>query len=213
MKERRLPSNLPVSPSKAMLWTELAAEAMLRRKGNNMRSSYKIYNDQCIYFTTSTIIEAVPIFISQTYFDILIDSLNYCAGNKNLNIYAWAIMPSHFHLVCQAPELSKLMQSLKRHTAREIIHQLEADNKRWLLNLLTYYKKQHKTQSYHQVWQEGFHQQQIIDDAMLTQKIDYIHYNSVKAGFVASPEHWQNSSAAFYRDSTESKVRICPLPG
>jgi REP element-mobilizing transposase RayT len=102
------------------------------------------------------------------------------------------------------------MQSLKRHTAREIIHQLETDNRQWLINLLAYYKKRHKTQSYHQVWQEGFHPKQIVDDDILTQKIDYIHLNPVKAGLVEQPDFWQHSSAGYYCDGQESKVRITP---
>jgi hypothetical protein len=33
---------------------------------------------------------------------------------------------------------------------------------------------------------------------MMRQKIDYIHYNPVKRGFVDEPEHWRYSSARNY---------------
>jgi hypothetical protein len=33
---------------------------------------------------------------------------------------------------------------------------------------------------------------------MMCQKIEYIHYNPVKRGFVDSPEHWRYSSARNY---------------
>ena len=35
----------------------------------------------------------------------------------------------------------------------------------------------------------------IIKDEMMLQKLDYLHANPVKRGWVASPEHWKFSSA------------------
>ena len=145
-----------------------------------MRSNYKVNEKEGIYFITSTIIEWIPVFTSKVYFDILVSSLNYCIEYKKLIVFSWVIMDNHFHLVCHAPELSKTLQSMKRHMAKQIIAQLKSDNKKWLLNLFSYYKKRHKKESEHQVWQEGFHPQLIISDNMLTEKIDYIHYNPVK---------------------------------
>ena len=64
------------------------------------------------------------------------------------------------------------------------------------LRLLAGGKAMHKTGSRHQVWQEGFHPQAILhDDAMMIQKLEYIHNNPVRRGWVASPEHWRWSSA------------------
>jgi REP element-mobilizing transposase RayT len=57
------------------------------------------------------------------------------------------------------------------------------------------------TDSDHQVWQEGFHPKQIIGDSMMIQKIEYIHNNPVKRGFVDFPEDWRYSSARNYFDS------------
>jgi len=176
-----------------------------------MRSSYKIYEKEGVYFITSTIIEWIPVFTSKDYFDILVSSLNYCAENKELHIFSWVILDNHFHLVCHAPELGKAVQSLKRHTASQIISQLEQDNKKWLLNLFAYYKKRHKKESEHQVWQEGFHPQLIASDDMLTQKIEYIHYNPVKRDYVANPENWLHSSANFYATREEGLVKMAPL--
>ncbi len=42
---------------------------------------------------------------------------------------------------------------------------------------MQYYKQSIKIRSDYQVWQEGFHPQQIISEEMLQQKIDYLHYN------------------------------------
>ena len=165
-----------------------------------MRSNYKIYHNECIHFITSTIIEWIPVFTSQKYFDILIASMSYCREEKNLSIFAYVILDDHFHAVCQAPELSKTIQSLKRHTAKCILDQLEKDHRKWMLNLFAYYKKMHKTSSEHQVWQDGFHPQEIMNEEMLVNKIEYIHYNPVRRGLVKKPKHWIFSSAADYGD-------------
>jgi len=38
----------------------------------------------------------------------------------------------------------------------------------------------------------------IISEKMLMQKIEYIHFNPVKAGLVREPEDWKYSSASYY---------------
>jgi putative transposase len=48
------------------------------------------------------------------------------------------------------------------------------------------------------VWQEGSHPQEIYDEKMLIQKIEYIHNNPVDRGYVDDPEHWRYSSAINY---------------
>ena len=61
--------------------------------------------------------------------------------------------------------------------------------------LLAKAKAAHKHRSQFQVWQEGFHPQAIYSDSTMIQKIDYVHANPVRRGWVASPEHWRYSSA------------------
>ena len=173
-----------------------------------MRSSYKIYDNQGIYFITSTIIEWIPIFTSKKYFEILTSSMIYCQENKDLEIYAYVILDNHFHMICHGPELSRTIQSLKRHTAKLIVTQLKEDNKIWILNLLSIYKKKHKLDSKHQIWQESMHPQQIISENMFRQKVEYIHYNPVKRGLVIEPENWNFSSARNYNTDQNGLIKV-----
>ena len=177
-----------------------------------MRSKYKIHDKGSPYFITSTIIEWIPVFTSKVYFDIIISSIRYCQENYGLAVYAYVILDNHFHMVCQAIELSKVMQACKRHTARKIIQQLEIDGKIWILNLMSYYKKRHKTGSEHQLWQEGFHPQQILSDKMLNQKVEYLHHNPVRRGIVSEPEHWVYSSASDFILNRKGIIEIQELP-
>ena len=160
-----------------------------------MRSRYKITEEDGLYFISSTIVEWIPVFTSVNYFEILIDSMKHCQKNKNLKIYAFVILENHFHMIVVSERLLRTIQSLKRHTAQEIIMAVENQEKKWLLNQLAFYKKRHKIHSAHQIWQEGFHPELILNDKMLIQKFDYIHQNPVKKGYVDKPEHWRYSSA------------------
>ena len=47
-------------------------------------------------------------------------------------------------------------------------------------------------------WQEGVHPEWIHNEAMMRQKIDYIHYNPLKRGYVDQAKHWRCSSARNY---------------
>ncbi|MCB0535291.1 MAG: hypothetical protein KDD14_23995, partial [Saprospiraceae bacterium] len=40
-------------------------------------------------------------------------------------------------------------------------------------------------------------------EKVLSQKLDYIHLNPVRAGFVDKPEDWKFSSAPFYASTRE----------
>lgn len=50
----------------------------------------------------------------------------------------------------------------------------------------------------YQLWQHDNHPIEIFTRSVLEQKMNYIHYNPVKAGWVLQPEHWRYSSAIDY---------------
>ncbi len=177
-----------------------------------MKTRYKTTDQNGLYFITSTIVEWLPLFTEQKYFNIIIDSLEFCRDSKNLMIYAFVLLDNHFHLIVSSPDLPSIIASIKKYTAKEILSQLKKDNKGWLLNQLSFYKKKHKISSKYQVWQEGYHPELIINTHMMFQKIDYIHYNPVKRGLVDMPEHWRFSSARNYADDDHSVIRMNELP-
>ena len=163
-----------------------------------MRTRYKINDADQIYFITCSIVEWIPVFTRKAYIDILIDSLTFCRVNKELKIFAYVILDNHLHLLISGDNLSNTIKDLKRHTAREIIKLAQKEEKLWLLNQFKYYKLKHKDDSDYQIWQEGFHPQQIISEEMLRQKIEYIHHNPVRIGLVEKAEDWIYSSARNY---------------
>jgi REP element-mobilizing transposase RayT len=107
-------------------------------------------------------------------------------------------MENHFHIIVQSKELSEKIRHFKSYTAREIINIFKQKKRTRLLRQLKNAKLTYKTESTHQIWQEGFHPKQIIGDDMIIQKVEYIHKNPVKRGYVDHPEDWRYSSARNY---------------
>lgn len=160
-----------------------------------MRSRYRILEHEFAHFVTGTVVAWLPIFTTTARCDILVQAFEYCRQEKGLKIHAWVILDTHFHAIVAAPDLARVLAGLKRHTARRIIELLETERCDWLRRQLRHQRAPHKTESQHQVWQEGSHPQAIMTDAMMLQKLEYLHDNPVRRGLVASPEHWRYSSA------------------
>jgi len=160
-----------------------------------MRTTYKIYEKDALYFITSSIIENIPIFLNETMFNILINSFKFCRMEKGLKLYVYVVMDNHFHSIVSSDNLINIIRDIKRHIAKKIIESIKSMSSSWLLNQIEFWKKDFKHDSHYQIWQEGYHPQQIFNDEILFQKIEYIHNNPVKRGFVSKPEDWKYSSA------------------
>ena len=94
--------------------------------------------------------------------------------------------------------MDKDIARFKSFTAIAIIKYLKENNVKQILDQLKFYKKQHKSDRELQFWQEGTHPELIQSNEMLKQKINYIHQNPVKRGYVDLAEHWRYSSARDY---------------
>lgn len=162
------------------------------------RSSYKILDTGFPYFMTSTFVEGFPHFADPTIAQIVLDSLIFLQNRRNVILYAYVLMENHIHLVAQSDDLSERMQQFKLFTARKTVDSFTDRKRIRLLKQFASAKLSHKVESSYQVWQESFHPKQISNNNMMIQKINYIHYNPVKRGYVDRPEDWRYSSARNY---------------
>ena len=154
-------------------------------------------NENEVHFLTITIIEWIDIFTKPEYFQIIINSLKYCRKNKGLFLYEYVIMTNHIHLIAKAKEgykLSQIISDFKKHTTREILKELEKDNRRYILNLVrNSFSKKKDCQN--QIWQRENYPELIMNEKFLNEKINYIYNNPVKKEFVANQKDWKYSSA------------------
>jgi REP element-mobilizing transposase RayT len=104
------------------------------------------------------------------------------------------------HFIAQSTAPDKCVASFKAFTARRIIDHLQAKQAERLLQRLRFAKCARKHDREFQFWQEGVHAELILSEAMMREKLDYIHANPVKRGYVNLPEHWRYSSASNYAE-------------
>jgi REP element-mobilizing transposase RayT len=162
------------------------------------RSRYRIYEDYYPYFLTCTVVGWLPVFTRPEAVQVIYDSWRFLGDANRLIIYGYVILENHLHLIASSPDLAKEVGDFKSFTARQIIDLLETKRARTLLKLLRFLKARHKTDRIYQLWQEGSHPQQIQNEAIMRQKLEYMHNNPVERGYVDEPTHWRHSSARNY---------------
>jgi REP element-mobilizing transposase RayT len=101
-----------------------------------VRSRYLIHEPDCAHFTTCTIVEWLPVFTSAACCDTIVRSLDYCHADKRVRIYAWVILDNHLHAIPAASDLSVVLRDLKSFAAMQIVQQLQAERREWLLHQL-----------------------------------------------------------------------------
>jgi REP element-mobilizing transposase RayT len=161
------------------------------------RSRYKIIHPEQPHFITLTVLHWIPVFTRPETVNILLDALKYLAQD-GLKVYAYIILENHCHLVVQSEALDRDIARYKSYTAKKLIQYLAKNNVKQILEQLAFYKKAHKNDRAYQFWQEGVHPELIQGDEIMRQKVDYVHFNPVKRGYVDKAEHWRYSSARDY---------------
>jgi putative transposase len=162
------------------------------------RTRYRIYEDDSPYFMTCTVVGWQALFTRPETVQIVFDSWRFLKHEMGFRLYGYVVLENHLHLVASAPNLANAMKSFKMYTARQILDHLEASGAKVLLRHLHMLKRRHKTESEYQVWEEGSMPKLIAGNEMMLQKLEYIHQNPVKRGYVDDPLHWRYSSARNY---------------
>jgi putative transposase len=171
-----------------------------------MSNRYKVLSQSGMYFMTMTIVGWIDIFSRQRYRDIAIESLRYCQKEKGLILHAYVIMTNHIHVIASVKEglqLSDVIRDFKKFTAKRIWESIEKDpesRREWLQYMFKYFAINNKTGQEFQIWTHNNHPITVWSKDVIAQKLDYIHLNPVRAGWVAYAEHYLYSSALFYRE-------------
>lgn len=165
-----------------------------------MSEKYKTDSDG-LYFVSFSVVDWIDVFTRREYQEILVDSISFCQKNKNLKMYCYCIMPSHVHFITYSEknELSGILRDFKSFTARQVIKAIQENvqesRKEWMLNKFEYNGKISPQEQKMQFWKHDNHPFFLYSNKLIQQKVDYIHYNPVEAGFVNQPHEWRLSSA------------------
>jgi REP element-mobilizing transposase RayT len=162
------------------------------------RTRYRFDEGPQPHFLTCTVVGWLPVFTRPEATEIILDSWRFLQTNGRLKLFGYVILENHLHLIAAAADLSQEIRDFKSFTARRLIDLLETHKASMILEQLKWHKAGYKQQSRYQFWQEGSHPQVILNEDMLRQKLEYIHFNPVKRGYVDEPMHWRYSSARNY---------------
>lgn len=176
---------------------------------------YRIGDDAHVYFVTYSIVEWLPVFVSEEPCRIVTESLKFCREKKGLCTNAFVIMPTHMHAIFfdEKFDNERLQQSLtdfRKFTGRSLSDYCVGHLPKCFLETLRASSTADRERRF---WQPSRHPEAIVTEKFWRQKLDYLHENPCRKGLVKRGADWRFSSAAHYvSDGSEAcDVKISPL--
>jgi putative transposase len=169
-----------------------------------MSNKYKFQDQAKPYFVTFSVVYWIDVFIRNEYKDLFLDCVRHCQKEKGLEVYVWVIMTSHIHMIIGTSKnkMEDIMRDLKSRSSRKLKDEIKShpqeSRREWILWLMERAGRKNSQNNNFQFWKQDSHPIELYDNKIMEQKIDYIHNNPVKAGFVDEPEHYLYSSARDY---------------
>ncbi|MFH0990843.1 MAG: transposase [bacterium] len=176
-----------------------------------LRGRQLISSTDHLFFVTTTVVNSIRIFQEDRFCSLLIQNIKHYQKRYQFEIYGYVIMPSHFHWIVEVDHrygtISGIMRDLKKYSAWDIMEAVENEQRLDLLeqfrNAAAGYKNQHR-----KFWMDRFDDEVIHNEGMLRTKLEYIHYNPVKAGLVLNPEDYRYSSTRNYICNDHSILQV-----
>ncbi len=169
-----------------------------------MAESYRIKDQGGTYFLTLQVVGWLDVFSRQIYRDMIMESLRYCILEKDLVLYAYVIMTNHVHLIVRSKneKLSDTIRDFKRFTSNRILKSIGdsgiESRRDWLNLVFEYYARFNKRVKERQFWTHENHAVELTSNRMTETRLEYIHANPVRAGWVENDEDYLYSSARNY---------------
>jgi REP element-mobilizing transposase RayT len=140
------------------------------------------------YYLTLTIQRWYYLFDRYNRWQILAESLRYCQENKGLELNGYIFMLNHIHLIVTSPDMAGFLRDFKRFTSVKFKENLDTTEPH-ILQLFVDDKGKY------QFWQNTNAPKKIEKPKFYRQKLNYIHQNPLRKGYVANEEYWIWSSA------------------
>jgi putative transposase len=147
----------------------------------------------CTYFVTTKAFQSTALFQVHATADILVSKLFHYRDTGAYQLHAFVVMPNHLHvLLTPTPttSLEKAMQLIKGGSSYEIRNQRG---------------------SRLEIWQPGFHEETVRDEADFLSKFRYIEQNPVAARLIDTPADWPWGSACGHYKLDPIPQRLKPV--
>ena len=180
-----------------------------------MSSKYQIGDERYAHSVTFTVVNWIDVFTRDEYRTIILDSLNYCIRNKGLIVHAYCIMTNHVHLIISSKQglnMAFIVRDLKKFTSYKIIDTIKNNplesKKEWMIWMFERAGRKNASNERYQFWQNGYHPIELSNPVLVKQRLNYLHDNPVRAGFVLASEEYKYSSARNYSGGIDCMMEV-----
>lgn len=186
-----------------------------------MSNKYKFHNPDGCDFVTFTVVGWIDACLAdrQGVYKKSIQghthrSWKHCQKNKGLVIHAYVIMTNHVHMIISRNSkvlLEDIMRDMKKFTAVSLLAAIQSNvesRREWMLNFFGQAGAMNSNNKHFQFWLQDNHPIECSTPLVLKQKMEYIHENPVRAGFVEKAEDWVYNSAGDYYKNKKELVEI-----
>jgi putative transposase len=157
------------------------------------------YGGGDLHFITSSCYQRKPFFDFASQRDLFLKIFEEVRQKYEFQVVGYVVMPEHVHLLIGEPDdgtVAIIMQVLKQRISRQC----------------PAHGRSHLPEDADPLpfWYPRSYDFNVFSEKKLAEKLDYIHWNPVRRGLVASPEQWPWSSYRFYALGEEGPVKIDP---
>ena len=162
---------------------------------------YRFHSDGAVFFVTFSVVEWLPVFVTEGACKMVTESLNFCHQNKGLRTSAYVIMPTHvhgifFHATFDAKLLENTLTDFRKFTGRQLADFCQRRMPPCFAETLRQAAGGDRDRRF---WQPTRHPEQLETEPFWKAKIDYLHDNPCRKGLVSRADHWRFSSAGYWR--------------
>jgi putative transposase len=182
--------------------TQVIALAEFSVKYSGMSSPRRIVDDKLYaHFVTFSTYRRRRLLDHDHAKRIVLGVLNYVLDKHVARCIGFVIMPDHVHALvwfAEAGQLSAFMHEWKRQSSLRI----RTWQRREAPNYFAEFGEGDR------LWQAKYYAFTIYEQHKLTEKVNYMQLNPVRAGLVRTPSEWRWSSARWYELGLEVGVPI-----
>ena len=154
------------------------------------------------HFITCSCYRRQPLLAYKLRRDLFLRLLEEVRQKYEFVVSGYVVMPEHFHVIISEPKhgtLALVMQVLKQRASRKCRQRTQAAFQKQL------WQQEEQLRSF---WKTRYYDFNIYRKDKHFEKLNYMHNNPVKRGFVCSPDLWAWSSCRHYWHAEKGPVAI-----
>jgi len=150
-----------------------------------------------LHYITCSCYERRPFLGSPSRLDLFLKIFEQVRQKYEFHVVGYVVMPEHIHLLIGEPDdgsIAVIMQVLKQRVSHQCLSRARS--------------RLAQDTAPPAFWLPRSYDFNVFSEKKIAEKLDYIHWNPVKRGLVASPEQWRWSSYRYYALGEKGPVKI-----